>query len=222
VSGWPLLLVPLAGAIAASGPGGGVAVARRGLWWLGLALCTAAVLASARARAVAEPALLQTGWPYVDLEHDAMPASPPPYVEVRGVLRDGFVLGEYAVPEGDVPDQSRPADAVLVPLAPSTDATIALRGAIVVARVRADTPRTQAMVTLRGRTERLPAELTGTLVDLSGGTAAEVSAVLVDTLRVPSAREAWTAIALALGLVVGTAAAFHYARRDGVFPMPPV
>lgn len=210
---WPLLLVPIAGWIAAFGPGGGVAVTRRGLWWLALALCTASVLATARARSIAEP-VLRDAWPHFDLEHDAMPASPPPYVEVTGVLRDGWILGEYAVAEGDVPDQSRPADAVLIPLTPTADATILLRGAVVVARVRADVPRSTAKVTLRGRTEPLPAELATTLVDLSGAQAADVRAVLVDTLRVPSSGEAWTAILLALGLVVGTAAAFHFARKD--------
>lgn len=211
---WPLLLVPIAGWIAASGPGGGVAVTRRALWWLGLALCTASVLAAARARAIAEPALLSDRWPSYDLEHDAVPGTPAPYIEVTGVLRDGWILGEYAVAEGDVPDQSRPADAVLVPVTANTDSTIVLRGAIVVARVRAEVPRTTNEVTLRGRTEPLPKELATTLVDLSGGSAAQVPAVLLDTLRVPTSSEAWTAIVLALGLAIGTAAAFHFARRD--------
>lgn len=204
---WPLLLVVPAAWFTRP------AVAPRGAWWLATGLCAAAVLAGGRARGLVDAATGRDRWPTYDLVDTPMPSTPPPYVAVTGFLRDGWILGEYAVADGDVPDQSRPADAVLVPMAPTLEGTVRQGGALVVARVPADAPRSQARVTLYGRTEPLPPELASTLVELAGTRTDEVSAILVDTLRVPAPREAWTALALMIGLALGAVTGFGLARR---------
>jgi len=89
---------------------------------------------------------------------------------------------------------------------------VKLEGAVVVARVRAR-EQSDGAVTVRGRTEPLAPQLLSTLVDLSGGDAREVSGVLVDTLVVPTPREAWLAIVIAALLVLGSAIAYALARR---------
>lgn len=204
---WPLLLVVPAAWLTRP-------TARpRGTWWLATGLCAAAVLAGGRARGLVDAATGRDRWPTYDLVDTPMPSAPPPFVAVTGFLRDGWILGEYAVADGDVPDQSRPADAVLVPMTPTLEGTVRQGGALVVVRIPADAPRSQTRVTLYGRTEPLPLELALTLVELADARGDDVSAVLVDTLRVPAPREAWTALALAIGLALGAGSAFGLARR---------
>lgn len=205
---WPIALVPIGAWIAR--PRGATG---RGTWMLAMLLAAVAVLAATRARHLVRASLGRDAWPTYDLATTPMPEHPPEYVAVTGVLRDGWILGEYAVAEGDVPDQSRPADAVLVPMTATLDAQVQLSGALVVARVRADVPRTHEKVTLFGRTEPLPKELAVTLVDLAGADSREIVGVLVDTLHVPRRSEAWTAIGLLVGLAGGAVVAFGLARR---------
>jgi len=205
---WPIALVPIGAWIAR--PRG---ASSRGTWILAILLAAVAVLAVTRAKQLVRAGLGHDGWPTYDLATTPMPEHPPEYVAVTGVLRDGWILGEYAVAEGDVPDQSRPADAVLVPMTATLDAEVRLQGALVVARVRADVPRTQDTVTLFGRTEPLPRELAVTLVDLAGADSREIVGVLVDTLHVPQPREAWTAVGLLVALASGAVVAFGLARR---------
>jgi hypothetical protein len=211
---WPLLLVLPAAWVTRPAAGS------RGGWWLATGLCATAVLAGVRARNLVDAATDRDRWPVYDLADAPMPTTPPPYVAVTGFLRDGWILGEYAVAEGDVPDQSRPAEAVLVPMTPTLEGTVRLDGALVVARVSADAPRAQTRVTLYGRTEPLPREIALTLVELADARGDEVSAILVDTLRVPAPREAWTAIALVLGLAGGAVVGFGVAGRTGAPPKP--
>jgi len=212
---WPLVLVvPLAWPVhQRSGP--------TGAWWLAVVLAAAAVLAAGRARTHADGALGHEDWPHYDLTQAPMPTNVPEYAAVRGVLRDGWVLGEYAVAEGDIPDQSQPAAAVLIPLTASADPTVPLRGAIVVARVRAATPRTTEPVTLFGRIEPLPEAITLTLVDLTPEARDAATGVLLDTLRVPQAGEAWTAVALLVGLALGAAVAFALGARQSTDTVQP-
>lgn len=207
----PMLAVPAAAAVLAAFACRGRA-GRTATWMFGFVLASVSVLAAARARELADAALRFDAWPRIELAREPMPATPPRFVEVTGILRDGFVLAEYDVPQGGIPDQSRPADAVLVPMTGSADPKVELEGAIVVARVRA-ADQGDATVTVRGRTEPLAPELLRTLVDLSGGDAGEVSGVLVDTLVVPSPREAWLAIVVAALLVLGSAIAYALGRR---------
>lgn len=206
---WPIAIVPAVAWLARP-----VGKPGRGTWMFAMLLAAVSVLAATRARQLANAGLGHDAWPTIDLATTPMPEHPPQYVAVTGILRDGWVLGEYAVAEGDVPDQSRPADAVLVPMTGTLDNAVQLEGALVVARVRADVPRTTDRVTLFGRTEPLPQELAVTLVDLAGDASAGVVGVLVDTLHVPSRREAWTAIGLLVALAGGSAIAFGLARRE--------
>lgn len=207
---WPVVLVLASSWIARPRPG-----SPRGAWWLAIGLGAASVLAASQARNLVDTAFGRDRWPSYDLATTAMPTSPPPYVAVTGILRDGWILGEYAVADGALPDQSKPAPAVLVPMAPSLDDTVRLAGALVVARVAGDAVRTTERVTLYGRTEPLPHAIAVTLVDLAGAPSEGIVGVLVDTLRVPTPREAWTAVALAIGLVVGTTIGFGLGRRTG-------
>ncbi|MBX7079578.1 MAG: hypothetical protein K1X88_10355 [Nannocystaceae bacterium] len=183
---------------------------------VGLVLAAAAAIASARARALADVAW-RDAWPRIDLATDAMPPQPPPWLEVAGVLRDGWVLGEYLPGPGQVADQSQPARAVLAPMTGADVDVVTLQGAIVIARVRADAARGPGRVVLRGHTEPLAPELAQTLVDLGGTPPGNVPAVLLDTLQVPQSQQASVAVALALGLLLAAIAAFAWrepAPRD--------
>ena len=138
----------------------------------------------------------------VDLTRAAMPPSPPAYVAVRGYLRDAWVLDEYAVAPDELPDQSRPARAVLVPMVGTTDEVVTLRGAIVVARVPPGQFETTSAVTLRGATSAVSEPVVRTLVQITGVPAdANVTAVMVDTLAVPDPDRAWIRATVA-GLVL--------------------
>ncbi|HWB75586.1 MAG TPA: hypothetical protein VG755_11545 [Nannocystaceae bacterium] len=185
---------------------------RTRVWLFAMALAAVATLAGTRARELVDATMRQDAWPTFELAKTPMPASPPRWVAVTGVLRDGFVLAEYGVPDGGIPDQSKPAEAVLVPMTGSSDPSVQLEGAIVVARVKSGA-QPSGTVTLRGRTDRLPPELLATLVDLGGGDARDVPGVLLDTLAVPAPREAWIAIAVLALLVIGSTVAYAYARR---------
>lgn len=182
-----------------------------GPWIVGVVLAVVAALAAGRARGLAEVGAAD--WPAVDLAVAAMPTPPPEYVAVTGVLRAGIVLDEYDVPQGAIPDQSQPAKAVLVPLAPSDDPEVAMRGPLVVVRVRASEAAPSGRSTWRGRTEVLPPELLATLLDLAGAGDRPTDGVLVDTLRVPGPREAWTAGAVAALLALLAAIAHALAVR---------
>jgi hypothetical protein len=207
-----VVLVPIATAVLCAFVARPHALGRKRVWLFAMVLAGIATLAGTRARELVDATMRQDAWPSFDLATEPMPASPPRWIAVTGVLRDGFVLAEYGVADGGIPDQSKPADAVLVPMTASSDASVKLEGAIVVARVKSSAV-TSGLVTLRGRTDRLPPELIATIVDLGGGDAREVPGVLVDTLVVPAPREAWTAIGVLVLLVIGSTAAFAYARR---------
>lgn len=208
------LLLPIAAAVVLAFACRPRAPGRAALWSFALLLAAVATLATARARELGDASLRFAAWPEIDLATEPMPATPPRYVSVTGVLRDGFVLAEYDVAPGKIPDQSRPADAVLVPMTGSADAKVVLEGAVVIARVRARDQSSLGRVTLRGRTEPLAPELLLTVVDLGGADAHDVPGVLLDTLAIPEPREAWTAIAIAALLVVAAAIAYALARRD--------
>jgi hypothetical protein len=184
-------------------------------WIVGVVLAAIAGVSAARGRHLVEVASARE-WPTFDLAADEVPASPPEFVAVTGVLRTGIVLDEYAVERGGLPDQSRPAEAVLVPLAPSEDPSVAMRR-LVVARVRpvelaafADGERT----TLRGRAEPLSPELLATIVDLAGAGERPTTGILVDTLQSPSIRQAWTRVAIAFALALFAAVAHGFALRS--------
>lgn len=207
-----VVLAPLAAAVLCAFVARPHAPGRMRVWLFAMVLAAVATLAGTRARELVDATMRQDAWPSFDLAKEPMPASPPRWVALSGVLRDGFVLAEYGVPQGGIPDQSRPAEAVLVPMTGSSDPSVALDGAIVVARVKSG-PQPSGTVTLRGRTDRLPPELLATIVDLGGGDARDVPGVLLDTLAVPEPREAVIAIGVLVLLVIAATAAYAYARR---------
>lgn len=190
-SPWPV-------ALAAGLPAAGVlAWRRRNATLVVLAFVLAAIAGFAGGRARQLLDVTSDDWPTFDLASAPLPDDPPQYVAVTGWFRGQWRLGEYAVPEGKLPDQSRRADAVLVPFVGSREDDVVHGGSIVVARVRDDevVDRSEP-TTIRGRVEPLADELLHTLVQVSaeGGAA---RGVLLDTLAAPQRREVWTNLAIA-------------------------
>ena len=190
-SPWPV-------ALAAGIPAIGVLAWRRRnalLIVVAFALAGVAGWAGGRARQLLD--LTSDVWPTFDLAAEPLPDDPPEYIAVTGWFRGQWRLGEYAVPEGQLPDQSSRADAVLVPFVGSRDETVVHGGSIVVARVRADAILDGAdPTTIRGRVEPLADELLYTLVQVSAEDGA-AKGVLLDTLKAPARREVWTNLAIA-------------------------
>lgn len=183
-------------------------------WLVGVVLAATAALSAASARQLHDVAGARE-WPTIDLATTSVPTTPPEFVAITGVPRTGIVLDEYAVEHGGLPDQSQAAAAVLVPIAPSADPTVAMRG-LVVARVRPDELAAFVdgeTVTLRGHAEPLSKELLATIVDLAGAGDRPDHGLLVDTLRVPTPREAWTRTAIAIVLALLAFVAYAFATR---------
>lgn len=161
------------------------------------------------------------GFPFFDLRDGGIPEPVPPYVRVGGFVRKGWTLDEYAVQRGDLPDQSTDPIAVLVPVvgAPAPSGDEEPKGnpvqpgvAVVVARVAPNTAFDgSTLSTLHGKTEPLDPDVLHTLVQVQGDAGA-LRGVLVDTLALPSAQDAWlelglAAIALLVAMVCGFVAA---------------
>ncbi len=172
--------------------------------------------------------------PFFDLRETSLPTPAPPYVAVRGHYRGGWTLDEYAVRPGQLPDQSSDPGAVLVPFTATRDAVIEIGSGqltassppkpgttIVVARVGPRTPLEGTdPVVLRGKTSPLEPELMETLVQVTGANASDARGVLVDTLAVPTLRDAWLELGLALiALCIAIASAWFAAAPRG--PVPP-
>jgi hypothetical protein len=183
-------------------------------WVMGIVLAAIAALSATSARRLHDIAGARD-WPTFDLATTSMPSAPPEFVAVTGVPRTGIVLDEYAVAPGGLPDQSRAAEAVLVPIGASADPAVAMRE-LVVARVRPSELAAFAdgePTTLRGRAEPLSPELLATIVDLAGAGDRPAHGLLVDTLRVPTLRDAWTRTAIAAVLAVLALVAHFFAAR---------
>lgn len=220
-------LIPLALALA-------VSVARP-IWWVALAPITAFVLArpsrrsgvvafvvgvvlsataayvGPRARTLAALAFGDDAWPTVDPEH-AEVADDAAYLQVDGWLRTHWVLDEYAVGQGAIPDQSRPPASVLAPIAASFDAEIAYDDVVFAARLPTVVRDRSEWVELRGRVEPMKPELMRTLAELAGAPAVRRGFV-IDTRRAPTSGEAWATLFVVLGLALGGAAFYAYGRR---------
>lgn len=197
-----------------------VAVSRaRGLAFTGVLMATLAALVAPGARELLPLTGLGTPIPSVDLEHDAFPDPAPQFVEVRGWFRNRWMLDEYAVADDERPNQSSAAAAVLIPFVGTTEDVVALRGAVVVARVSANQPSTGGATTIRGRVSPLPDELLSALVAVvrpqtpDGQMPAAVSGVIVDTLAVHSEGEAWTRLALLALLAIAASSCLGVASR---------
>lgn len=191
-SPWPV-------AIAAGVPAVAVlAWQRRQLTLLAVAFTLAGVAgyAGGRARLLLD-VTQDEAWPFFDLTREPLPEELPAYLAVSGYFRGQWRLSEYAVPEGELPDQSSRADAVLVPFVGTRDDVVQHEGFIVVARVDADAVvEGVSPTTIRGKVEPLEDDLLHTLVQVAAeGDGAR--GILLDTLQRPARREVWTNLAIA-------------------------
>ncbi|MEM6993848.1 MAG: hypothetical protein AAF721_25260 [Myxococcota bacterium] len=171
---------------------------RRELAAAGLVLAGAGAAVAPSAHDLLPLTGLGAGVPTVDLAAAPFPDPSPAYVEVRGWYRDQWTLDEYATAPGERPDQATTAPAVLVPFVGTTDDVVALRGAIVVARVAGGTRLSPNASTITGRVRPLPDEALGALVAIArpAGSEGDIRGVIVDTLDAPRGGEAWTRLAL--------------------------
>ena len=189
---------------------------QRGLALIGVALAAVSTLVGQ----VAHDLLPVTGMGgsivQIDLRETTFPDAAPRFARVQGFFRDQWLLDEYAVADGSRPDQSKTADAVLVPFVGTQAEVVELDGPVVVARVAADAQRGTQPASIEGRVEPLPDALLGTLVAVvaPGGADVEVRGVLVDTLQMPSASEAWTRVVLWLLLAGGSVGSLWMAARS--------
>jgi len=168
--------------------------------WLALAFGAALVAVSghtaARARPLLEAArsLHDDRWPAYDLREAAIPDPPPRFITVKGYFRSASALEEYDPPDGEKPDQSKPALAVLVPFLGTRDAVVEQRGPVVIARVTPGRELAEDLQTLRGATAPLPNAVLSTLVRTTGTSR---PGILLDTLDEPKSRDAWPLLAAA-------------------------
>lgn len=179
-----------------------VAVLVRRQWLLlalGFVLTTAAGYAAARARTLTDVTATfasDAAWTFCDLTRESLPADPPRYLAVQGYFHPEWKIDEYAVPQGRRPDQSAPAEAVLVPFLGTREPLVTQSGAIVVARVEPDRRFEDAAVILRGEVKPIARELLLTLVQPEDEpSAAKLSGLLLDTLVRPESRDAWMSFA---------------------------
>ncbi len=184
-----------------------------GLVVLAALLSAVATEVGARGRNVldASAELVERTWPRIDLTERPFPDAAPDFVEVRGHLRTAWRLDEYAVPEGEVPNQNEAAPVSLVALTHGPGQVLELRGPVVIARLSAERAhRPEGMVTLRGRVGPVPDAVLRAVVQAGqGGAQRALRGVLLDTLAVPDRREGWTQVAVAaLCAALGALCAF--------------
>ncbi len=212
---WPWAMPALAG-----GLGLGILVFRPRAWGLGLLGTAMAILAAqlggpARNLLDVTADLDADSWPTYDLTQEGFPPSSPDFVAVRGFFRPAWTLDEYGVPTGEHPDQAVPPRAVLVPMlgvgpgtraeteaeagAGAPDETVALDGAVVIARVAPGRAEQGGIQMVRGKTEPVPPDVLGTLVRLGPQLQpGDLDAVLVDSLATPARRDALVGTGLTL------------------------
>jgi hypothetical protein len=190
-SPWPV-------AIAAGVPAVVVLAWQRRQWVLfavAFALAGVAGYAGGRARQILDLTGDDAAWPTYDLTAEPLPEALPEHVAIVGFYRAQWRLSEYAVPEGEIPNQSARADATLVPFVGSRDDVVTHGGPVVVARVPADAiVDGDEPITIRGKVEPLRDELLHTLVQVSS---ADARGIMLDTLQRPERRSVWTNLAIA-------------------------
>lgn len=104
----------------------------------------------------------------VDLRREQAPASLRGPVVVTGFFRDEWTMAEYAVAEGQLPQQDEPPEALLVPLLGVDQGAVPLHDVVLVARVRPGQEKQRGVQTLRGTARALEPELLGAFVQASG------------------------------------------------------
>ncbi len=119
----------------------------------------------------------------VDLRSDSLPSDLQGPAEITGFFRNEWVLAEYAVAHGDLPQQDDAAAAQLVPFVGVEDGPVSLSGAVLIVRVRPGQEEAAGVQTLTGRVRRLEDELLATFIQASGlAVPAGVHGLLLDTL----------------------------------------
>lgn len=119
----------------------------------------------------------------VDLRTQEVPPGLRGPVAVTGFFRDEWTMAEYAVAEGALPQQDAPAEALLVPLLGVEEGAAALRGAVIVVRVRPGQEKAAGVQTVHGRARGLEPEILAAFVQASGVAApAGIEGVLVDAV----------------------------------------
>lgn len=157
-------------------------------------------------------------WPFFDLTRDSLPESPPAYVSVQGFYRAGWTLDEYGVEPGKIPDQSKNANAVLVPLVPSREGALTPNELLVVARVASSTNLDDpTAVIVRGKIRPLDPAILETLVQAAPTVdPSALRGVIVDTLSTPQPRTAWSNLGVALvSALIGVACLWFAAPSAG-------
>lgn len=151
----------------------------------------------------------------VDLRHDELAGDLRGPARVTGFYRDEWMLAEYAVAQGALPQQDEPAIAQLVPFFGVEDGAIPLRGAVLVVRVRPGDESAAGVQTLQGQARALDSELLATFVQASGlDVPAGVEGVLLDTLAPIDATPAWVRAGLATLAILAAFVCLWIATRS--------
>lgn len=184
----------------------------RGLVLLGTMLAVLAGLASPQLPAQLQPPT------HLDLRTDSVPTDLRGAVIVTGYLRDEHSMAEFAVPEGALPRQDAPPEALLVPLHGAPDGPVPLRDVVLVARVRPGQERIAGPQTLHGHARPLEPELLSAFVQASGLTPAPgVQGILVDVALEPRT-PGWLLAGLVVLAMLGAAVCLLLATRGTALP----
>ena len=150
----------------------------------------------------------------VDLRHDPPPADLRGPVQLTGYFRNEWILAEYAVPEGALPDQDETAIAQLVPFLGVEDGAAPLGDTVLIVRVRPGEEQAKGVQTVHGRARALEAELLATFVQASGLRVPDgIQGVLVDTLDPTDATPPWLRASLASLAILAAFACLWIATR---------
>lgn len=153
----------------------------------------------------------------VDLRTEELSGALRGPARITGYFRREWMLAEYAVAEGDLPQQDESAAAQLVPFAGVEQGPIPLRGAVLIVRVRPGEQESAGLQTVQGRARALEDELLGTFVQASGlQVPAGVQGVLLDTLAPIDASPSWLRAGLVSLALVAAFACVWIATR----PLP--
>lgn len=140
-------------------------------------------------------------------------------VVVTGFFRAESTMVEFAVPEGALPQQDGPAEALLVPLLGVEQEAAPLGDVVLIARVRPGREQAKGVQTIEGLARPLEPQLLATFLQASGVTAPpELEGVLVDAAQPPRAPASLHAALLMLAILAALVCLLLAARRQ---PAPP-
>ena len=176
-----------------------VVVARTDSWFtavLGGAMIAVATLVAPQAMSDLNSAS-QDSWPEYDLTQAGLPDEASGQVRVRGFLRTEWLLDEYAVQQGDRPNQNEDAAARLVPLIGTTGDELKLEGRVVVARVPGSGTLKITKQEYTGTLRPLEPSLLESLFATAAVPKQQLRGVLLDTMEVPDVARGWRSLIFA-------------------------